>query len=238
MAIPRRELRVHKCLSSGAHISSYGFPQAMRPASQHPHRRVTTASYCTTDNQPKDRYTRKPNPGTPTTGYTAPTPTPSRDDHPTQEHTTVDRAPGGTIAAPQHSARTTLRYPLTHRPTPSWRGPHSMNPITTTTHTDSPHPKTSMQANLTPPGQAAHLRYMHTSYSFAQGGSQGNRGWPDHRHPKAATPQAVPGDTEAQTPPHDLPSISPLVMGTPKPDVLGLRICGTAAHRTSRAPWC
>ena len=68
-------------------------------------------------------------------------------------------------------------------------------------HTHSTHPKTPMQANLTPSGQAAHLRSTRTSYSFAQGGSRSNRGWPGQRHPKTATQQTVPGDTKAQTAP-------------------------------------
>ena len=109
----------------------------------------------------------------------------------------------------QHSARVTLTCPLPHHPTPSRRGPHSTNPITTVTHTHSPRPKTPMQANLTPPGQAAHLQPIRPSYSLAQGGSRGDRCWPGHRHAKTATAQAAPGDTEAQTSPRRAKHITP-----------------------------
>ena len=139
-----------------------------------------------------DRYTRKPNPGTPTTEHADPAPGPPHGDHPTQEHVTIHRVPG---------ARVALIYPLTHHQTPSRRGFHPANPITATMHTHSPHPRTSTPASLTPPGQAVHLQPIRPPYSSAQAGSRGNRGWPGHRHSKTATPQAVPRDAEAQTPP-------------------------------------
>ena len=202
MAIPRRELRDHKCLRSGAHTNSYVFPQAMYPTSQHPHKLVSTASHCTTDKQPNRSTYPETTPG-------------DADDRALcrDAQTTVGQSPyAGTHhgqqvpgryhrGLPEHNARIALTRPLTHRPTLSRRGPHSANPSTTTTHTHFPRPKTPMQASLTPPGQAAHSQPIRPSYSFAQGGSQGNRGWPGHRHPKTTTQEAVPGDTEAQTPP-------------------------------------
>ena len=100
MAIPRRELRDHKCLGSGAPINSYDFPQAMHPTSQHPIGGSQQPHTAPRTNNQTDRHTRKPNPGTPATGHTAPTPRPPCDDHPTQEHATIGRAPGGTTAAP------------------------------------------------------------------------------------------------------------------------------------------
>ena len=60
---------------------------------QHPHTAPRTTDQT-------DRHTRKPNPGMPTTGHSAPTPRSPRDDRPTQEHATIGRAPGGTNAAP------------------------------------------------------------------------------------------------------------------------------------------
>ena len=63
MAIPRRELRGHKCLRLGTRINSYDFPQAMHPTSQHPHKRVATASHRTTDNQPNSSAYPETKPG-------------------------------------------------------------------------------------------------------------------------------------------------------------------------------
>ena len=131
---------------------------------------------------------------------------PRRPDHraATTLRRNTPRSTGPRAAPPQptqYSARVAPLYPLTHLPPPSRRGPYPTNPITTTTHTHSPHPKNSTPAKLAPPGQAAHLQPIRPSYSFAQGGSRDNRGWPGHRHPETATPQALPRDTGTQTPP-------------------------------------
>ena len=208
MAIPRRELRGHKCLRSGTPIPSTH--QQLRLSTGHasnlsatPHRRVTAASHCTTASQPnrstypeiKPEHTddRARCPDAQTTHRAM-----------TTLRRSTPRSAGPRAAPPrptQRSARVAPVYPLTHRRTPSGRGPHSTNPITTTIHMHSPHPKTPTQANLTPPRQAAHLQSMRTSYSFAQGGSRDNRGWPGHRHPETATPQAIPRNTGTQKPP-------------------------------------
>ena len=182
----------------------------MRPTSQHPQRRVPTSSRSTTGNHPN--------------GSTYPETKPVHTDD-----STLPRRPG-------HRATTTLRRntpgstgpraaptrpPATHRAhhahIPSNASPNSVTtwlsfheshlPPHADTH--SPHSKVPTQAKLTTPDQAVHLQYVRTSYSFAQGGSRGNRGWPGHRHSKATTPQAVPTDTEGQTP-HKLPSTPPL----------------------------
>ena len=73
---------------------------------------------------------------------------------------------------------------------------------------------------------------MRASHSSAQGGSRSNRGWPGHRHPKTATPQTVPKDTEAQTAPPQLAyHIAPrLTLQTRKPRKL------TLAHSPNPAP--
>ena len=148
----------------GRPINRYDFPQAMHQTSQHPRRRVTPASHCTTDNQPNRSTYPKTKPGLADGMAQCPDAT----DH--RAATTLRRnAPRSTRprAAPprpqQHNARITLTCPVTHRPTPSRRGPHSTNPITTTTHTHSLHPKTPMQANVTLSGQAAHLQPIRSS---------------------------------------------------------------------------
>ena len=160
MAIPRREPRGHKCLGSSAHINHYDFPQAVHPTSQYPHKRVTTASHCTTDSQPN----RSTYPGTKRGHGHA-------DDRPScpNDRSTVlqppyagrqhgQQGPGRHQRGPSNTARITPTCPPTHRPTPSRRGSHSANPITTTTYTHSPRLKTPTQANLTPPGQTAYLQ--------------------------------------------------------------------------------
>ena len=163
MAIPRRERLGHKCLRSCAPVNSYDLPRAMHPTSQHPHRRGTAASHCTTDKQPN----RSTYPDA-KTGHAEATCCPDA-------HTTAPRppyagtrhdrpGPGRHHRSPsQHDARIALIYPLTHSPTSSRRGPHSANPITTTTHTHSPHPKTPTQASLPPTGREAHLQSMRLS---------------------------------------------------------------------------
>ena len=132
------------------------------------HRRVPTSSQSTTDNGPN----RSTGPGAQPV---------HADDraHCSDARTTVRQPPdAGTRhgrqgpgrhhrSPPQRTARIRLRKPLTHRPTPSRRGPHSVQPIITATHAQSPHPKTPTQANLTPPSQAAHLQSIRTPYSFA-----------------------------------------------------------------------
>ena len=202
MAIPRRELRDHKCLSSTAQVSSYGFPRAMHPTSQHPPQ-ASHSSLTPRHGQPTKRIDL---PGSQTRAHRRQNTLLRRPDH--HAATTLRRNRPrwtGPRAAPprptQHSARVAPIYPLAHRPTPSRRGPHPTNPITTTTHTHSPHPKTSTSANLTPPGQAAHLQPIRPSYSFAQGGSRDNRGWPGYWHSETATPQATPRASGTQTPP-------------------------------------
>ena len=173
----------------------------MHPTSQHSHKRVATASHCTTDKQPNRSTYPEAKPDHADDRAVCP-----------DSQTTVRQlpylgthrgqpGPGRRHRGPSSTARIILTCPLTHRSTLSRRGPHSANPTTSTTHTHSPRPKTPMQTNLTPPGQAAQLPSMRTSYSFAQCASRGERGWPGYRHPKTATPQAAPRDTEAQTPP-------------------------------------
>ena len=66
---------------------------ALIGGSQHPHTAPRTTNQT-------DRRTRKPNLCMRTTGHTAPTPGPQCDNHPTQEHTTVNRAPGRANSAP------------------------------------------------------------------------------------------------------------------------------------------
>ena len=163
--------------------------------SQHPHAAPRTTNQT-------DPHIRTPNPCIPTTGYTAPTPGPQCDKHLPQEHTTVNRAPGCATFAPAtqrahhaHIPSNALPNSVTTRPS------KSAIPITTTKHTHSPHPETPTKANLTPPGQAAHLQSMRPSYSVAQGGARSNRGWQGHRQAKTATPRTVPKDTEAQAAP-------------------------------------
>ena len=136
MAIPQRERRDHKCLRSSAHINSYGFQRAMHPTPQQPHRRVPTSPHSTTD----DRPNRSTDPGA-KLAHT------NDRAHCSDARTTVRQAPyAGTYhgrqgpgrhhhSPPQRTARITLIYPLTHRPTPSRRGHHSVNPITTHTRT-------------------------------------------------------------------------------------------------------
>ena len=183
----------------------------MRPIPQHPHRRIAASSHSTTDNQPNRS----------TYPETRPVDTDDRAHYPDARITMrqppyagTHRGQQGPRAAPppppQHKARITLICPLPHRPTPPQRGLHSANPSTTTTHTHSPHPKTATQANLTPPGQAVHLQSMRPSYSFAQGGSRSNRGWPGHRHPKTATPQTVSQRHRSAGSPRNLSNTSPL----------------------------
>ena len=192
-------------------VNSYGFPRAMGPTPQQtPQRRVPTSSHIPTDNRPN----RSTDPGAKLAHA-------ADRAHCSDARTTVRQPPNaGTHrgqqgpgrnrhSPPQRTARIKLIYPLTHRPTPSRPGPHSANPITTTTQAHSPHPKASTSAKLTPPGQAAHLQSIRTPYSLAQGGSRGDRRWPGHRHPKTATSRTVPGDTEAQTPPTTCPAHRP-----------------------------
>ena len=123
-----------------------------------PDRRIPTSSHSTTDN----RANRSTDPGA--------KPMHTADRAPYSDARTTMRQPPDARthhdrqgpgqhrhSPPQHNARLTLIYPLTRRPTPSQRGPHSANAITTATHTHSPHPKTSTQAKLSPPGPSGAL---------------------------------------------------------------------------------
>ena len=67
------------------------------------------------------RHTRKPNPGTPATAHPAPTLRSPCGNHLTQEHTTVNKAPGSPTAAPA-----TQRTHHTHMPSNA-----SLNSLTT-----------------------------------------------------------------------------------------------------------
>ena len=158
----------------------------MRPTPQHPHRRIPTSPHSTTSNRPSRT----------TYPETKAVHTDDRSHCPDARATMRQPPYAGThhrqqdpglhplcIAQPRHNAAFTPRIPsLLQR-------------------THSPHPDAPAQANLTPPGQAAHLQSMRPSCSFAQGGSRSNRGWPGHRHPKTGTPETVPRDAEAQTAP-------------------------------------
>ena len=157
----------------------------MRPTSQHPHRRVTIASHNTMDNQPNRPTYPETTPVHTDDRANSPSPGPPCDDHPAKEHTTVNRAPGCATSAPA-----TPRAHHAHRPSNA-----SPNSVTTLTPLrKSHHHHTRALPSPEDPNASE-------PYSFAQGGSRGNRGWPGHRHPKTATPRAVPRDTEAQTPP-------------------------------------
>ena len=102
MAISRRQPRGHECLRLGAHINSYEFPRAMHPTSQHAHKLVATASQCTTSNQSnRSIYPgTKPGHAEPTTEHSAWTPRLPCGNHLVQEHTAVNKVPGGSTAAP------------------------------------------------------------------------------------------------------------------------------------------
>ena len=143
------------------------------------------------------------------TGHTAPTPGPPRDNHPTHEHTTVDRAPNGTSTASRKAPRARHAY-IPSNASPIFVTTRLLTPrIPSLPHTHSPHPKLPIQANLTPPGQAAHLRSMRISYSFAQGGSRGNRAGQATGTPRLRPHKLYPG-TPGNIHPRDAPSTSPL----------------------------
>ena len=56
----------------------------------------------------------------------------------------------------------------------------------------------------------AQLRSTHASYSFSQGGSRSNRGWPGRRHPETTTPRTSNrGQTETQTAPQPAQHVNP-----------------------------
>ena len=134
MAIPRRELRGHKCLRSGVAVNSYDFHgPCTLPLStpiggpRQPHTAPRTTNQT-------DRHTRKPNLGRRRQDMPL-----RRPDHRTTTtlRRNTPRSAGPRAAPPrppQHSARIALMYPLMHRPTPSRRRRHSTNPITSTTH--------------------------------------------------------------------------------------------------------
>ena len=200
MAIPQRELRDHKCLRSSAHVNSYGFSRAMSPTpqnpidgSQHPHAAPQTT-------EQTDRQTREPNPCTPSTRHTAPTPGPPCDNHPTQKHTTVNRDPGGTTAAPA-----TQRVHHVHRPSnaspnaittrPSLRESHDYHH----THAlpSSEHPDASKRNPTGPSGALT----AYTSFIFlCTGRVSGQSGLarppaPQDRHPTSCTQRHRSADT-------------------------------------------
>ena len=168
-------------------------PSTLIGGSQHPHAAPRTANQT-------DRHTRKPKQCTSTTEHTDSTPGPQNDNHATQEHTTVNRAPGCATSTPRDTTRAPRSYTLhcisqlCHSAALTPKIPS----LPLHAHT-LPSPENPNANNSTPPGQAAHLQSMRSSCSFAQGGARSNRRWQGHRHPETATPQTVPKDTEAQT---------------------------------------
>ena len=173
----------------------------MRPTPQHPHRRIPASSQSTKDNQPNRSAYRE-------TKFV------HTDDraHCPDARTTMRQPP---YAGTHHGNRATgcpTSAPATHRAhhdhRPSNTSPNSA--ITRPSLRESQHyhythalssPEDPNASKLTPRGQAARLHSMRPSYSFAPGGSRSNRGWPGHWHPKTATPQTVPKDTEAKKAP-------------------------------------
>ena len=207
MAMSRREPRGPECLRLGAHINTYDFPQAMHPTSQHPHKLVATASHRTTNNQPN----RSAYPGT-KPGHA--------DDraHCPDAQTTVRRppyagthhgrqGPGQHHRGPRNTACASRSYTLQR--IAQLRHDEALTPRIPSLppHTRTPRARRLRCEQTTPPGQA-HLQPIRHSYSFAQGGSRGNRGWPGHRHPETATPHTA-RHRNADTS-HNVPSTSPL----------------------------
>ena len=232
MAIPRRELRGHKCLRSGTPINSYDFPQAMHPTSQHPIGGSQQPHTAPRTNNQTDRHTRKPNPGTPATGHTAPTPRPPCDDHPTQEHATISRAPGGTTAASATQRAHHAHIPSNASPNsvttrPSLHESHHYH------HTDAlPSPEDLNASKLNPTGLSgaltiyADLIFLCTERVPGQPGLARSPA-PRDRDPTSYTQRHRNADTPATYPAHhpqaNLPNprtsqtnLSPLLQ-TPRP---------------------
>ena len=153
-----------------------------------------------TTNQ-KDRQTRKPTPGTSTAEHATPTPGPPCGDHLTQEHATVNKAPGSTIAAPAtqraHHAHTRCNTsPNSVATRPSLRESYHYH------HTHAlPSPEDLNASKLNPTRPSGALTIYAYLIFLCIGRVPGNRGWPGHRHPETATAQTIPRDTETPTPP-------------------------------------
>ena len=151
-----------------------------------------------------NRYTREPNPGIPTAEHAAPTPGPPRGDHPTQEHATVDRAPGSTTAA--HATQRARRAHIPSNASPNsvttrpslreshyYRHPHAL-----------PSPEDLNASNANPTGPSGALTIFKYSIVLCTGLAPGQPGLArppapqDHdptsstqRHRSADTPQVA-----------------------------------------------